>query len=83
MAYKIEKSIFILPNGMFIERHYIDESASCAASGAICCYVAPGERTRFHRIDCDEYRICNCGAPLDIRVVAQNGNVDIRTLGVP
>ena len=36
--------------GMFVERHYINESASRAASGAIHYCVAPGKRTHFHRI---------------------------------
>lgn len=68
-------------NGMFVERHYAHEGPSRAASGSIYYYVAPGERTCFHRIDCDEYWVINCGAALELWVVTTDGRVDLRRLG--
>lgn len=35
-------------------------------SGSIYYFVAPGEITEFHRIDCDEYWCYNAGSPLEV-----------------
>ena len=71
-----------IENGTFSERHYPFSGAGRAASGSIYYYVAPGERTQFHRIDCDEYWIYNLGTPLELWVVSQDGTVSVRKLGV-
>ena len=55
-----------MENGMFIERHYDSDKPGRADSGSIFYYVAPGESTGFHRIDCDEYWCHNAGADIEI-----------------
>lgn len=53
-------------NGIFIERHYPSVAPGRPESGSIYYYVAPGEITEFHRIDCDEYWCYNAGSPLEV-----------------
>lgn len=69
-------------NGAFTEAHYPHEGADRAASGSIYYYVGPGERTAFHRIDCDEYWCWVCGSTLDVWIIAPDGSLTIRRLGV-
>lgn len=69
-------------NGAFSERHYEHAGGNRPASGSIYYYVAPDERTDFHRIDCDEYWCYNGGSPLDIWVIAPDGSVGVRRLGI-
>lgn len=61
--YTMEKH---LENGIFIERHYESDTPGRAESGSIFYYVAPGEITEFHRIDCDEYWCYNAGSTIEI-----------------
>lgn len=68
-------------NGTFLERHYEHSGPERAASGSIFYYVAPGERTKFHSIDCDEYWIYNEGAPLELWQIAPDGALSVRLLG--
>ena len=68
-------------NGTFTERHYAHEGPDRAASGSIYYYVAPGERTAFHRIDCDEYWCYIAGEPLEVWTVDENGRVSVQSLG--
>ena len=53
-------------NGAYVERHYLSDKPGRADSGSIYYYVAPGEITKFHRIDCDEYWCHNAGADIEI-----------------
>ena len=69
-------------NGAFVEKHYEDNSGNRAASGSIYYYVAPGEYTEFHRIDCDEYWSFVQGSPLEICIVNEDGLIEIKKLGV-
>ena len=68
-------------NGLFLERHYPHTGPGRAASGGIHFYVAPGDRTVFHRIDCDEWWAFHAGADLDVWVVDPEGALTIHTLG--
>ena len=69
-------------NGAFIEMHYENDSDGRALSGSIYYYVAPGERTAFHKIDCDEYWCYVCGSPLDLCCIDEDGKVSFATLGI-
>lgn len=69
-------------NGAFVENHYENDSANRASSGSIYYYVAPGERTAFHKIDCDEYWCYVCGAPLDLCCIDEDGLVSFARLGI-
>lgn len=68
-------------NGSFRELHY-ESTESRPASGSILYYVAPGERTRFHVIDCDEYWCRTAGAPLELWLIEPDGTLSVRSLGV-
>lgn len=69
-------------NGSFIERHYEADPSVRAASGSIYYYVAPGEITQFHRIDCDEYWCYTAGAPLSIWTIDENGAISVSGFGI-
>ena len=69
-------------NGTFTERHYTHGGTERAASGSIYYYVAPGERTEFHRIDCDEYWCYIAGEPLEVWLADESGEVSVQLLGV-
>ena len=60
-------------HGIFVERHYTASGEVRPASGNIYYYVAPGERTQFHRIDCDEYWCHNAGSKLELWVIHHDG----------
>lgn len=55
-----------MENGAYIEKHYLSDKPGRPDSGSIYYYVAPGEITQFHRIDCDEYWCHNAGADIEI-----------------
>lgn len=76
--FSMEKHI---ENGAFTERHYAHNGAGRPASGSIYYYVAPGEATQFHRIDCDEYWCFNLGSPLEVWQLAPDGALTVTTLG--
>ncbi len=70
-------------NGAFLERHY-DNSSECgrAASGSIYYYVAPGEKTKFHKIDCDEYWCYTVGSDLEVWLIDEvTGSVTVKKIG--
>ena len=69
-------------NGSFLERHYVNLSDGRAASGSIYYYLSPGERSEFHRIDCDEYWCYHAGNPLEIWTISPDGVLARRRLGV-
>ena len=68
--------------GSYLERHYPYDGDGRAASGSIYYYVAPGERTDFHRIDCDEYWCYNVGAPLEVWQIDAEGKLIVSRLGI-
>lgn len=70
-----------IENGVFIEKHYESGKRGRADSGSICYYVAPGERTKFHRIDCDEYWCHNAGADIEVWSLGADGILKKRLLG--
>lgn len=68
-------------NGAFLERHY-ESSEARAASGSIYYYVAPGEKTKFHKIDCDEYWCYTEGADLEVWMIdEETGAVSVSSIG--
>ncbi len=76
--YSMEEHI---ENGSFIERHFESREEGRPSSGSIYYYVAPGEKTGFHRIDCDEYWVHVEGSTLDLCIIYADGEVCIRHLG--
>lgn len=71
-----------IENGAFIERHYDAEPGKRAESGSIYYYVAPGEITEFHRIDCDEYWCYNAGSTIEIWSFDNKGSLKKHQLGI-
>lgn len=69
-------------NGSFCECHYIHEGEGRARSGSIYYYVGPTERTKFHRIDCDEYWNFVAGTTLLVYLLQEDGSSTMRKLGV-
>lgn len=69
-------------NGSFIEKHYPAEPGTRAESGSIYYYVAPGERTAFHRIDCDEYWCYAFGSSLEVWEIMPDGVLTVHRLGI-
>ena len=69
-------------NGSYLERHYVHEGEGRPASGSIYYYVAPGESTEFHQIDCDEYWCYAAGTPLELWFVDEDGNITTTKLGI-
>ena len=69
-------------NGSYLERHYVYEGEGRPASGSIYYYVAPGESTEFHQIDCDEYWCYAAGTPLELWMVDEDGNITSTKLGI-
>ena len=67
-------------NGLFIERHY-PSSEQDPASGSIYYYLAPGEKSLFHRLEFDEYWIFNAGTTLDIWIIDAEGNLTVKRCG--
>lgn len=68
--------------GKYVETHYKNDSSERATSGSIYYYVAPGETTKFHVIDCDEYWSYNNGAPLEVAMIDENGEMTVEKLGI-
>lgn len=68
-------------NGAYVEKHYISDEPGRAASGSIYYYVAPGEKTEFHRIDCDEYWCHNAGADIEVWSFTPEGALKKYVLG--
>ena len=76
--YSMEQHI---ENGVFIEQHYASDTPGRAESGSIYYYVAPGETTEFHRIDCDEYWCYNAGSTIEIWSFDIDGTLHKHFLG--
>ena len=68
-------------NGAFVEKHYLHTGRGRPASGMIYYYVAAGERTEFHVIDCDEYWCHNAGADLEVWSFTPDGTLRKQILG--
>ena len=71
-----------IENGSFVEQHYENKAPGRAESGSIYYYVAPGERTQFHVIDCDEYWCYTKGSTLEVWVIDVSGTLSVHRLGV-
>ena len=69
-------------NGCFVERHYPAAEPGRPASGSIYYFVGPAERTKFHRVDCDEYWCYIAGTPLEVWQFAKDGSLSVTRLGV-
>lgn len=69
-------------DGAFLERHYEDNSGKRPASGAIYYYLGPEQKSNFHVIDCDEYWVHNAGTPLELWLIAADGVLSKKLLGV-
>lgn len=69
-------------NGRYAECSYPFPKESRAASGSCYFYSGPGEKTLFHRIDCDEYWCYNAGSPLTVWIISDNGELTIKKLGI-
>lgn len=69
-------------DGAFLERHYEDRVSARPASGAIYYYLGPEQKSNFHVIDCDEYWVHNAGTPLEIWLIAADGTLTKKLLGV-
>lgn len=78
-CYKMEQHI---ENGAFVEQDYPYAGSGRAPSGMIYYYVAPGELTGFHRIDCDEYWCYHAGAPLELWMIDEAGKITVTVLGI-
>lgn len=68
-------------NGSYVEKHYFHEHSDRPASGSIYYYIAPGEVTKFHRIDCDEYWCHNAGSDVEIWAFTPDGVLKKHILG--
>ena len=68
-------------NGAYVEKHYHSDKPGRADSGSIYYYVAPGEVTKFHRIDCDEYWCHNAGTDIEIWSFTPEGVLRKHVLG--
>ena len=68
-------------NGTFLETHYVSNNGGRAASGSMYYYLAPGEKSQFHRIDCDEYWCFNAGDPLELWIISRDGQLTRRGFG--
>ena len=69
-------------NGTFVELGEKRRQGVRDDHGAIYYYVAPGEHTAFHRIDCDEYWCYHCGEPLEVCLIDESGAVKVISLGI-
>lgn len=69
-------------NGMYMECHYVYNGTGRAASGSSLFYTAAGEKTKFHRIDCDEYWCYNAGSDIEVWLIDQKGKLTIQMLGM-
>lgn len=69
-------------NGLYLEKHYPFQGDGRASSGSSLFYVEKGERTLFHRIDCDEYWCYHAGGTLEIWSVSPEGILTKSLFGV-
>lgn len=69
-----------IERGTFVELGEQRRPGVRDAHGAIYYYVAPGEHTKFHRIDCDEYWCYHAGADLEVWCI-DDGHISVTRLG--
>ena len=69
-------------NGMFIECNDDINEDKRHPSGFIYYYVSPGEKTEFHKIDCDEYWSYNAGSTIELWVINLEGKLNIKSCGI-
>ena len=69
--------------GTFIELNDpVPEGMDRAPSGVIYYHLGSHEFSDFHVLDSDEYWMWHAGSTLELWLVDENGNMDIRRLGV-
>ena len=71
-----------MENGRFLEKNEPPSGQTRSSSGCMYYYVAPGELTKFHRLDCDEYWCYNAGAVLELWLLSPDGSLRIEKCGV-
>lgn len=69
-------------NGSYAECHYPYEGSGRAASGSSYFYVPAGEKTHFHRIDCDEYWCYHGGTGLEVWIIDPDGQLTVKKFGL-
>lgn len=69
-------------NGLYIERHFPKEKIKRQKSGAIYYYVRAKEKSRFHKIDSDEYWLYHFGSDLEIWIIYPNHQVEVKKCGL-
>ena len=71
-----------IENGSFAENHYKFEGEGRAPSGSTYYYIAPGERTIFHTLDCDEYWCYHGGGKCEVWTVNGEGKLNVLDFGL-
>lgn len=69
-------------NGLFKEVHYEDNINERPSSGSIYYYLEKDVLAKFHKIDCDEYWIYVSGEDLQLWLIDEKGQIEIKRLGV-
>ena len=59
-------------NGLYAEVNFVNEKAKRKSSGTIYYYVRKNEKSRFHKIDSDEYWLYHLGSDLEIWIIYPN-----------
>ena len=69
-------------NGLYSEQNFVNEKAKRKSSGAIYYYVRKNEKSRFHKIDSDEYWLFHLGSDLEIWIIYPNHKVVVKKCGL-
>lgn len=69
-------------NGLYVERNFPKEKAKRQKSGAIYYYVRKNEKSRFHKIDSDEYWLYHFGSDLEIWIIYPDHKVVVKKCGL-
>lgn len=69
-------------NGLYAEQNFLKENVKRQSSGAIYYYVRANEKSRFHKIDSDEYWLYHLGSDLEIWIIYPNHKVEIKKCGM-
>ena len=69
-------------NGLYVEQNFPREKLKRQKSGAIYYYVRASEKSRFHKIDSDEYWLYHYGSDLEIWIIYPNHKVVVKKCGL-
>lgn len=69
-------------NGLYAERNFPKEKLKRQKSGAIYYYVRANEKSRFHKIDSDEYWLYHYGSDLEVWIIYPNHKVVVKKCGL-